>query len=1272
MSKKYGFRSSDEWLALRKLLDRGLERPAARPLLWVGAGSSIIAGYPSTRDLIKTLREGSLKPLPPYRPFDESLPLESPSRSFDRWIEAYIDSVGRGELDHALWDIFRHKKRPGIFHQELVCLPWRAILTTNYDELLEDALDMNRQDWHPSSGDANLEFGDAAGIHLHKIHGSTSDLKDIVFSRKDYDDYPETYPFSYAKLEIEFLQKAIVFVGCSMTDPRILSWLRRHAGRSGSRRYSVAILTENDWLSIPSNDRDMLVSGRIAPLLLNEHSELQDLVSILYDEYSTCSSRLSLHRRDSVREVTDHERLIGKGDSRRIAYDTLLYEGIVGPIIRAVPYLWLGSRTPVPNNSHHVTELLRSVGGVRAFRRFNRLLDPMEDAIQEVVDSIIRVTVFRSGGATDEGPSKWIEQKLDCAKECASFLEEIQIQRARVEELLRSPAEIVKEVSQDYPKWNEMPETGKSAIYQIIELIIELFEALPIWREVELLELLGSPRLLSGVRRRIDDWKNNIDDVSRREHSPIEARYLRAIAREYDRLELFGIDAPREALRHQLSVAFVQLALESDFEPGERQFADLVSSSAGLLLLGEAGGGKTTLLKWAAVKCAQRRVANDQQRFALTMIPFFVRLREWVQRDSLPKPEEIVRSALGAELQSKELEVWSHGILEQGRGLILIDGFDEVPVDQREEVIGWISHMKSEWPDSKLIVSSRPQAGVGRLARELQITKATIMRLGPRSRGAFIDHWHKAVFLAGGPENERRIEISKRYIKRKLRRDLPLRNLATNPLMQAVLCALNYRRYGSLPATKREICEQACRLLLSSRDKARGVPEPSPIWGHMRYEILESLLGSVAEWMMTEGFSAVGRDQVLKILGSRIIYIKDLGGDVDPKRLFDLIMQRTGFLRELTYNQFEFSHKIFQEYLAAKLFVSEGRKKPLRDSLLDDQWAETIELAVSLMDKIDALNFIRFMISEARKLRTDAAASPGKLDSEPGRRSVRLDLLLIRCFNSRSEMEPRVAEEIVGRIRFLIPPRKARVRAALIESRDAAVPYLASRSMGEWKLPEALYTSLPHHRLICARILADIETESAYWQLGDYFQGTKLAGQVTEDSMRFGSREESFRRFSLYVTALRQLAADLDADVVKSSELMERFRNEDDVDDTILLDLAIKSNDFFSLKGKAIALSRIDLDLGGTAISDLRSLRVFEMLEFLDISDTLVKDLSPLLEMKSLLAIDISNTEVNNLMVLCRHPTLERVRAVGVTGVEELVAEADFVIVHGEESYESG
>src|SRR5205807_2108725 len=91
-----------------------------------------------------------------------------------------------------------------------------------------------------------------------------------------------------------------------------------------------------------------------------------------------------------------------------------------------------------------------------------------------------------------------------------------------------------------------------------------------------------------------------------------ETDYRQAVVQNLDRVDLFGADVPPEAQRHLLTEAFVSLNVDSEKGKGETELLsietalDRLRPGAGRLLIrGNAGSGKTTLMRWAAIEAAK-------------------------------------------------------------------------------------------------------------------------------------------------------------------------------------------------------------------------------------------------------------------------------------------------------------------------------------------------------------------------------------------------------------------------------------------------------------------------------------------------------------------------------------------------------------------------------------------------------------------------------------------------------------------------------------------
>ena len=209
------FKNSEEWEVLLKMLEQGQEDHAFQPILWIGAGLSVPAGYPTTPQLIDKLKDKSLKKLTDFVPDDPTYSLDSANRSFTLWVQHFAEVNGYGRLNKVLSNIFTSlSNEPTTTHLELIQSPWKSIFTTNYDQLLESALQRKDKKFNVVTHESNFGIEQSNVISLYKIHGGVSNIEAWTLDEDSYLNFADKYPFLDAKLKITLLDRPIVYVGC--------------------------------------------------------------------------------------------------------------------------------------------------------------------------------------------------------------------------------------------------------------------------------------------------------------------------------------------------------------------------------------------------------------------------------------------------------------------------------------------------------------------------------------------------------------------------------------------------------------------------------------------------------------------------------------------------------------------------------------------------------------------------------------------------------------------------------------------------------------------------------------------------------------------------------------------------------------------------------------------------------------------------------------------------------------------------------------------------
>ncbi|CAH1685947.1 conserved hypothetical protein [Chelatococcus asaccharovorans] len=178
--------------------------------VFVGAGVSMGAGYPSWATLLKDVGEelgvkpGELHDLAALAQWSIQ---ESGSATQVR--NVIKEQIG---VEHAVPETLEIIAR----------LPVKFIWTTNYDKLIERAFRGVNRPIDTVSGAADLALRATPGAaRLFKMHGSVERLDDVVISTDDYELYRSKRGAFLPLLQAHLSSMSMLFLGISFTDPNI-------------------------------------------------------------------------------------------------------------------------------------------------------------------------------------------------------------------------------------------------------------------------------------------------------------------------------------------------------------------------------------------------------------------------------------------------------------------------------------------------------------------------------------------------------------------------------------------------------------------------------------------------------------------------------------------------------------------------------------------------------------------------------------------------------------------------------------------------------------------------------------------------------------------------------------------------------------------------------------------------------------------------------------------------------------------------------------------
>lgn len=588
------------------------------------------------------------------------------------------------------------------------------------------------------------------------------------------------------------------------------------------------------------------------------------------------------------------------------------------------------------------------------------------------------------------------------------------------------------------------------------QLITDLASTMPTFHRDTFAEILQRETAISDSMDRVFMELKQIREQSAAQSTrfgsaQFEEGYRRAAARRLDRIELFGLNTSSNpsSRHHNLSTAYISLTVSgspaandnegnkvsSRRDTGQSLIAiraeQAASLSPRLVIKGEAGSGKTTLLQSLAVRSATAAFTDEMDEWN-SLVPFFIALRE-LPDSALPQPEDFP-ALIAPSIAGIMPTGWVHEQLASGRGLVLIDGLDEISEDRRSDTRRWIEDLLATYPDCRLLVTSRPPAIPDGWLSQQGFVELELLPMSPSDVASFVDHWHEAV---AGEEQDQKVASDTRELssklKERIRTDRSLRELAATPLLCAMLCAMNRDRREVLPSNRIALYEAAVQLILHGRDEQRKVrisDLPS-----LEFEIKRDLLQEIAFWMMENGLSMAEEWRVVDLISNLLPRFPKLRDTFSAELIVKALIHRSGVLRSPVDGKCDFIHNAFKEYLCARAISQGDRFGFLQQAVATDEtWREVAPMAAAITDDRRRTGFLTELLNRG--------------DSSQSKR-VMYHLLAVRCLETCTQLEPDMQDRIREKIKGLRPPNSVSEAKSLSAAGDLALP-LVRKTLGQY------------------------------------------------------------------------------------------------------------------------------------------------------------------------------------------------------------------------------
>ncbi|BDM73070.1 ATP-binding protein [Streptomyces nigrescens] len=483
-----------------------------------------------------------------------------------------------------------------------------------------------------------------------------------------------------------------------------------------------------------------------------------------------------------------------------------------------------------------------------------------------------------------------------------------------------------------------------------------------------------------------------------------EEEYARRTAALHNHLTIYGIDLAHSPDSWPLDAAYLGLQCEPGSPeddpplPAERALA----GRGRVLVRGVAGSGKTTLLQWLTVATARDELPDALAELR-GRVPFLLPVRRFA-RAGLPAPETFL-DAVGYPDAGRAPAGWTERVLAEGRALLLVDGVDEAPEDEREQLRRKLGEWTGRYPDNVWIVTSRPSAVPGNWLADEGFGEVALAPMSREDVAAFIQRWHRAA-AQQRPTDLDRLAGYERTLLNAVRITRDLGRLATNPLMCGLLCALHRDRRGYLPHGRKELYDAALSMLLERRDRERamGAPDGVELTRQPKIQLLQKL----AHWMLIHGRSEMDRATAVATLAEHLPAVPDAARQGGPEEVFRHLLNRTGLLREPTPGTVDFVHRTFQDYLSARAVVQRHDFPLLLEHAHHDAWEDVIRMAVALARPDEC-----------------AALLDGLLAPHAGVRAAEArhrKLLAAACLEHAAELDPAVRARVQRFTRDMVRP----------------------------------------------------------------------------------------------------------------------------------------------------------------------------------------------------------------------------------------------------------
>lgn len=458
--------------------------------------------------------------------------------------------------------------------------------------------------------------------------------------------------------------------------------------------------------------------------------------------------------------------------------------------------------------------------------------------------------------------------------------------------------------------------------------------------------------------------------------------------------------------------------LKANSDQEELGYERVSSAFHRVVVLGDPGGGKSTLTQKLAVDLSSDKIALGEKQNVFRVV-----LRE-LSSANKKSPVSVSEFVSRLPVSRYQMPEPHRGLVEHlfrcGRAVVIFDGLDELmDIAERRRVIAEIESFCNLYPSVPVLVTSRRIGYEQAAMRADMFDICDLAKFDVPQIEDYVTKWFSLEAIRGTTSVA---DIVVEFMDQ----SSEVEDLRSNPLLLGLMCNL-YRGENAIPSNRPEVYEKCSLMLFERWDKQRGIHEPIKFASKLRPSMQH-----LAQWIFFSSELSAGVSETALI--DETARFLETHRFRDPDDAHDAAAQFVGICKGRAWvftntntsrrgeELFTFTHRTFLEYFTAEWVVGAHQTHA---ELAEYVWRHAIARDSSVVMQL------ALQIAERRNQEVS---------------DVVLQDLLSRAEECESETRVAIYAFCVDCLRYLVPAPDT-TRAIV----DAALSFVADELATSWE-----------------------------------------------------------------------------------------------------------------------------------------------------------------------------------------------------------------------------